>query len=118
MLHIATKIADETKVEIKACLRVQSDGQRGRFYIREKQHRYLLDNDGVYLLTVYDVGVEKIRHVDPEEVSIAGFVIASAETIERVRNKWYETSGRENYTQIAWSNFAFDDVEADARAEA
>jgi len=116
----ASAIDDETEVEIKACLRVQSDGQRGRFYIRETQHRYLLDHDGVYLLAVYDAGVEKIRHVDPEEVSIAGFVIASASTIEHVRNPWYETDDREKYTQICWSNLSFDGVEAagdDARAE-
>lgn len=111
---------DGTKIEIKACLRVQSDGAKGRFYIREKQHRELLDRDGLYLLTVYDVGVETVSHIDPDGVELAGFVIASAETVERVRNPWYEADGRENYTQIAWSNFSFDGVEdqPDARAEA
>lgn len=114
------ELDDGTRVEIKACLRVQSDGAKGRFYIREKQHRTLLDHDGVYLLVVYDVPVESVSHIDPEDIEVAGFVIATAETVERVRNPWYETENREAYTQIAWSNFSFDGVDdhSDARAKA
>ena len=97
-------------VEIKAAQLWYSSGQRGRFYVRKRQHQRLLNAAGAYLFAVY---VPRPGH----PVRTMGVVPASL-VDEYLPDGWTtrDRSGEEGYRQLAWSRvFDPDDVEADPR---
>lgn len=100
-------VDDGTPIEIKGAQYRISEGTGqtvGRFYIRQKQHGKLLDDDGAYLLAVY----RPTQDVDGGfDLELAGLVVASATLVEATRNSWYELDRRETYTQVRWSDFPF-----------
>ncbi len=84
-------------VEIKAAQIWYESGQRGRFYIRKRQHERLLDAGGAYLFAVY---VPRPDH----PVRAMGVMPASL-VDELLPDGWTsrDRSGEEGYRQLAWS---------------
>lgn len=82
-------------VEIKAAQRWYASGQRGRFYVRKRQHQRLLDAGGAYLF--YEP-----RPGHP----VCGMGVVPASLVdELLPDGWTsrERSGEEGYRQLAWS---------------
>jgi len=89
-------LAVGTPVEIKGAQEWYS-GQRGRFYIRKRQHQQLLDAGGSYLFAVYD---PRQNH------RVLRMAVMPASVVdEHLPDGWTtrERSGEEGYRQIAWS---------------
>lgn len=92
-------LADGTPVEIKAAQRRLNSGQRGRYYIRRRQHDRLVDEGAAYLFAVYDPRSEDVlaMHVSP-----------AAAVDELLPDGWTDVDDEDRreqgYRQLAWSN--------------
>jgi hypothetical protein len=90
-------LEDGTSVEIKAAQRRLASGQRGRFYIRERQHGRLVDDAGAYLLAVYD----------PREHRVLAMTALAATTLGgALPDGWTAVDGdrvEQGYRQLSWS---------------
>lgn len=85
----------DSPVEIKsAMVRATSQNSRGRFYIRQSQQNWLLDNRGVYLFVVADPS--------PQRRLLARKIVPAA-IVDDLRNEWKKPDGRAAYDQLAWS---------------
>lgn len=85
-----------TVVEIKSAQIRYADGQRGRFYIRPKQHAALLGDAGVYLFAV----------CDRDDREILAMKIVPATVVDDVLgdDPWIDGGdGRSDYAQLSWS---------------
>lgn len=75
----------DTPVEVKACRVTVSNGSgstKGRFYLKRKSHRQLVDADGVYLLAVYD------PDADDDADAVRAMVFVAATGVDRVVDTW------------------------------
>lgn len=89
-------------IEIKsAMVRATASNSRGRFYIRQEQHEWLLEQRGVYLFAVCKP--------TPQRETIAMKIVPAAE-VEDIRNGWKQPDDRAPYDQLAWSR-VFDPAE-------
>ncbi|WP_197540033.1 hypothetical protein [Halostagnicola larsenii] len=98
LLQIADSLSiieSGTDLEIKSAMVVYGESQtRGRYYLREGQHEYLLGQDAVYLFAVCEP--------NPSRSIIAMKMVPAAEVDELV-SSWIEAGDRPDYAQIAWS---------------
>jgi hypothetical protein len=86
-----------TRVEIKSVMVVYSGGTRGRFYFRPKQHRHLLDSNGVYLLAVCEPTPDR---------DILSLTVVTADHVDDALPGWFNGgTDRSDYAQLAWTNF-------------
>ena len=91
-----------TVVEIKSTMVVYGAAQsRGRFYLRRKQHRRLVDEAGVYLFAVCEPR--------PSRPVLAAKVVP-ATTVGGLVSSWIDGGDRADYAQLAWSRI-FDEAE-------
>jgi hypothetical protein len=92
-------IEPDTPVEIKAARRRNASGQRGRFYLRKRQHARLEAHSGYYLFAVYV----------PEEEPILSLLLAPASAVDGMIPSWITPDGdaadRATYGQLSWSRF-------------
>ncbi|WP_323192443.1 hypothetical protein [Halostella sp. PRR32] len=83
-----------TSVEIKSAARSYADGQRGRFYVRAKQHAELLTMGGVYLFAVRD---------RDDESAIHALKAIPASLVDELLPSWLDGGpGRAEYAQVSW----------------
>lgn len=91
-----------TAVEIKSTMAVYGEAQsRGRFYLRRKQHRRLVEDSGVYLFVVCEPR--------PSRPVIAAKVVP-ATSVGGLVSSWIDGGDRADYAQITWGRI-FDDSE-------
>lgn len=94
-------VPSDTPVEIKACQLRISNGtgtRRGRIYIKRRAHEQLRDEDGVYLVTVYDTN----SVADP----LLAMLILPVDVIDAVGLTWIDVSDDRDEDQVAklsWS---------------
>ena len=94
----------ETPVEIKSAIPRLASGQRGRFYLRRKQHRRLRDDGGSYLFAVCDPRPAR------EPVAMK---IVPATIVDDAITSWRSGGDdRPSCAQIAWSRI-FDPSEVE-----
>jgi hypothetical protein len=90
-------LEDSTSVEIKAAQRHLASGRRGRFFIRERQHGWLLEDAGAYLFAVYD----------PREHRVLAMTALAATTLDgALPEGWTSVEGdraETGYRQLSWS---------------
>lgn len=93
-------------VEIKAAQRWYASGQRGRFYIRKRQHEQLLEAGGAYVFAIYQPR--------PDHPVCGTAVVPASLVDELLPDGWTarERSGEEGYRQLAWSRI-FDPAEVE-----
>lgn len=90
-----------TELEIKSCsVVVTIDQSRGRFYLRETQHEYLLEVGGSYLFAV----------TPPHDSTPLALKIVPATIVDDVISGWIDPDGREDYAQVSWGR-VFDSEE-------
>ena len=97
VFHSINLLAVDMAVEIKAAQLRLASGARGRFFIRQRQHQKLLDEDGAYLLAVYHPRDHEVR---------AMAVIPACILDEVLPDGWTEVRGdraEKGYRQLAWS---------------
>ncbi|GAA0211255.1 hypothetical protein GCM10009000_027550 [Halobacterium noricense] len=87
-------VATGTPIEIKSAQVRHNGGERGRFYLREQQHRALLDAAGFYLFVVYDP-----RHGHPH----LGRLLIPASIVDEFVPSWIEVTDRLTHAKLAWS---------------
>ena len=95
--HGINLLAVGIPVEIKAAQIWYNSGQRGRFYIRKRQHERLLDAGGAYLFAVY---IPKSGH------SVRAMAVLPASLVDELLPTGWTTrdrSGEDGYRQLAWS---------------
>lgn len=86
-------IVQGTPVEIKSALPRYRSGDRGRFYLRQRQHERLLEEDGWYLLSV----------VDEDRCEISSKLVRAVE-LDGVVPSWIDGgTGRQAYAQVTWT---------------
>ena len=91
-----------TAVEIKSTMAVYGEAQaRGRFYLRRKQHRRLVDEAGVYLFAVCEPR--------PARPVIAAKIVP-ATTVGGLVSSWIDGGDRADYAQLTWGRI-FDESE-------
>jgi hypothetical protein len=87
----------DTRVEIKAAQRRLTSGQRGRYYIRERQHERLVNDGAAYLFAVYD----------PRSTEVLAMLATPATVVDDVLpDGWTSVDGdraEAGYRQLAWS---------------
>lgn len=84
-----------TVVEIKSVMVVYGDGQRGRFYLRQEQHRELLSRGGSYLFAVCAPRPDR---------EVLALKVVPASLVDELIPSWLDGGeGRADYAQIAWS---------------
>jgi hypothetical protein len=89
-------------IEIKGARVRNGADDRGRFYLRKKQHERLEAADGFYLFVVYKPGDAPLR----------GLLLVPADNVTRILPSWIEPEDRATYAQLAWSQlFDTDSVE-------
>lgn len=90
-------LEDGTPVEIKSAQRRLNSGQRGRFYIRQRQHERLVEESAAYLFAVYD----------PRDRSVLTMLAIPASIVDEVLpGDWTSVSSNrveKGYRQLAWS---------------
>lgn len=89
-------LAVGTEIEIKAAQFRYASGQRGRWYIRKRQHERLLAEGGAYLLAVYD----------PRTGDVLAMAVVPASLIdELLPDGWTPRRDRaeEGYNQLGWA---------------
>lgn len=93
------RLEDGTPVEIKAAQRRLASGERGRYYIRQRQHERLYAEGAAYLFAVYDPASEDVlaMHVAPAEAVDA--LLPQGWTAVRDEDR-----REKGYRQLAWSN--------------
>ena len=90
-----------TLVEVKSAMVRLSDGRRGRFYLREEQHRALVDEAGVYLFAVCEPRPER---------PILALKIVPATTVGDLVETWRDAGDdRPRCAQLAWSRVFYAD---------
>jgi hypothetical protein len=93
-----------THVEIKSVAHSHADGQRGRFYIRAKQHTELVAMGGVYLFVVRD---------SDDAAAIRALKAVPASLVDELLPSWLDGGpGRAEYAQMSWGRL-FDAAEVD-----
>lgn len=102
----------ETPLELKAARVRVSEGsgwRDGLFYLREGQQQHLLDNNGVYVFSVYELDKLDDDGVDDIEVRVRSLLAMRAERVDELITSWYNAGRRrEPYTQIRWSRLPFE----------
>lgn len=101
----------ETPVEIKAAQVRLGSGARGRYFIRQRQHERLVEEDAVYAFATYE---PKPRH----PVRTVAFVPASI-VDELLPDGWTVVDAdrsEQGYRQLAWSR-VFDPVDVEHEYE-
>lgn len=99
-----------TPVEIKSAQTRLASGNRGRFYLRKRQHERLVSEGAVYLFAVYD----------PRALSVIAMHVAPAVAVdERLPDGWTAvedpTRREDGFRQLTWTNFiAAETVEGSA----
>ncbi|RDZ39426.1 hypothetical protein C5B91_20255 [Haloferax sp. Atlit-10N] len=94
-----------SEVESKSCAVVINESQdRGRYYLRKKQHEALVELGAFYLFSV--------RDPNTDEVIAAKIVPATAVT--DLNFSWIEAEGRATFGQITWTQI-FDREEVESR---
>jgi len=84
-----------TGAEIKSTMLEIGSGRRGRFQIRRRQHRHLLQNAGVYIFAL-------CRPTYSREVVAVRVVPATL--VDELNWSWRDAGpDRETYAQITWS---------------
>lgn len=89
-------VAPDTPVEIKFTSARINCGKRGRWYIKRRAHEWLLANDGVYHLGIYD----------PATGDPVAELVAPVAVVDTAINSWITASGdrsEQEYAQLAWS---------------
>jgi len=96
-LGVVPLLERDTCVEIKAAQRRLGSGQRGRYYIRQRQHERLVDEGAAYLFAVYD----------PRTTDVLAMLATPATVVDDVLpDGWTAVDGdraEEGYRQLAWS---------------
>lgn len=87
-------IEPDTRVEIKSAAVRLASGQRGRFYVRQKQHQQLLSDGSVYLFAIYAPGSYDV-------LCLAG---VPATIVDDRLSSWRDLDRGETYTQVSWSS--------------
>lgn len=89
-----------TPVEIKSAQRELASGQRGRIFIRQRQHERLLDEAASYLVAVYDPRPGRNQRV-------LGMAVIPASLLDALLpDGWTSVDGdrsEQGYRQLAWS---------------
>jgi len=97
-------LAAGTPVEIKSAQTRLASGQRGRFYLRQRQHERLLDAAASYLFAVYN----------PRDRSVEAIAIMPASLVdELLPDGWTSVDAdrsERGYRQLGWSR-VFDPAE-------
>jgi hypothetical protein len=83
-------------VEIKSTVQRLASGGRGRFYLRERQHEWLVEADAWYLFVVVD---DTHRHVYADRLVPADVVD------DDLGEWWHGGDGRARYQQRAWTTW-------------
>lgn len=90
-------LEDGTPVEIKGAQRRLNGGQRGRYYIRQRQHERLVAEGASYLFAVYD----------PRSRDVLAMLVVPASIVDHVLPEgWTSVGGdrrEKGYRQLAWS---------------
>ncbi|GGL73688.1 hypothetical protein [Halocalculus aciditolerans] len=90
-------LENATVVEIKAAQVRLASGQRGRFYIRQRQHERLVQEAASYLFAVYD----------PQSFDVLAMLVCPASVVDDLLPAgWTEVRGdraETGYRQLAWS---------------
>lgn len=90
-----------TLVEVKSAMVRLSDGRRGRFYLREGQHRALVDDGGVYLFTVCEPRPKR---------PILALKAVPATAVGDLVETWRDAGdGRPRCSQISWGRVFYAD---------
>ena len=93
-----------TLVEIKSVMVVYGENQtRGRYYLREQQHRHLLEHGAVYLFAVC---------VPAPSRDVIAVKIVPATIVDELVSSWIDAGDRPEYAQLSWSRI-FDPAEVD-----
>jgi len=87
-------IEPDTRIEIKSTTVRLTSGQRGRFYIRQKQHEMLLDDGAAYVFAIYAPGSYDV-------ICLAG---VPATVVDGRLPSWRDLDRGETYTQLSWSS--------------
>lgn len=90
----------DSEVEIKAATRWSPNGSsgraRGRFYVKKKAHTRLLENQGKYLLAVYEEDDDGSRE-------IVATVLVSAGYLDEFLGEWYDSGRAEGeVAKVSW----------------
>ncbi|MUV60003.1 hypothetical protein [Halobacterium sp. CBA1126] len=90
-------LEDGLPIEIKAAQRRLNSGQRGRFYIRQRQHERLLEESAAYLFAVYE----------PRDQTVIAMLAVPASIVdELLPDGWTSVDADRSevgYRQLAWS---------------
>lgn len=89
-------VESNTPVEIKFASARINCGSRGRWYIKRRAHEWLLANDGVYYLGVYD----------QETGDTVSNLVVPASVVEAAISSWITASDdrcEQEYAQVTWS---------------
>lgn len=90
-------LADGTPVEIKGAQRRLASGQRGRFYLRQRQHERLVAERAAYLFAVYDPHTQDV---------LACYAVPASIVDSLLPDGWTGVEGdraETGYRQLAWS---------------
>ncbi|MFC4449841.1 hypothetical protein [Halorussus aquaticus] len=102
-------LAKGTHVEIKSAQDRLASGQRGRIYVRKRQHERLLEENAAYLVAVYDPRPGRNQRV------LAMAIIPASVLDEILPDGWTSVEGdrsERGYRQLSWSRIIDpDDVE-------
>lgn len=106
VLVLAVEDVDvDVPVEIKSARRRLASGSRGRFYIRQRQHERLVEEDGLYLFAVYE---------PTDDLPIVAIAVVPARDVdELLPDGWTPVRGRRaelGYRQLTWTNVLDADV--------
>ncbi|MFC3478727.1 hypothetical protein [Halobacterium litoreum] len=96
----------DTPVEIKAAQRRLNSGDRGRYFIRQRQHERLVREGASYLFAVYQPRTEHV---------LAMLVVPASVVDGLLPDGWTSVDGdraEAGYRQLAWSNL-FDPTEVE-----
>ncbi|MXR20772.1 hypothetical protein [Halobacterium bonnevillei] len=90
-------LANGTPVEIKAAQRRLNSGQRGRYFIRQRQHDRLVAEAAAYLFAVYDPRQQRVLALLAVPASIVDELLPAGWTAVD------DDRAEEGYRQLAWS---------------
>lgn len=91
----AGDLLEDDPVEIKSASVVLSSGEPGKFFLREPQHRRLVEDGGWYLFLVCSPNRER---------KILAYQFLEAEAVDAdLVPAWWNGGDRSNFRQIRWT---------------
>ena len=99
----------DTPVEIKAACETNERGETGRYWIRERNHREILERGGEYVLVVYSPSCANDDVDEPSDLEIERAAITPASTVDAVianNVSWTSAGpGRDTHAKVSWRLF-------------